>query len=169
MPGGYLVAWQNGPPIAYCEVRENGAFRMVNAPLGKCLITYSAISPIALAPRHHLREAPPGANDPENKPGPNTKPSPKGKFKEKGSGPKEKDPAAKDKEGAGKGKEPGFFDPLAGPPLGNAAPSPVQQLTSAQRKVVVAAGDKYSDPSKDPFHYETKKGINSLTLTLTTP
>ncbi len=173
--GGYVIAWQGGPPVAHCDVRSDGAYRMVNAPLGKCIITYAATPPRTIAPRHNLQEVDPALNDPRNMPkkgGPSDKKKgadgPKSKAKEPkdgGAGPKQKDPS-----GQGKGGEPkdsGF--PFGGSGIGRESPVGIQKLTPEQKKVVETAAAKYSDPSSKPFELETKKGTNTLNLSLTTP
>jgi hypothetical protein len=132
LAGGYVVAWQGGPPVAYCDVRSDGTYRMVNAPLGKCIITFAAAPPRTIAPRHNLQEVDPALNNPNNMPkkgGPGGKnkgeDGPKSKNKGPKDGPKEKDPS-----GQGKGDEPkdsGF--PFGGTGIGRQSPIGIQHLT----------------------------------------
>jgi hypothetical protein len=170
MRGGYVIAWQ-GAPIAYGEVL-NGEYSISNAPLGKCILTYSA------GPRTTGPSRPPpkdvggggGLGGPLAKSG---GPPPKdqgppyekdtlrkdmGPPKDKKFGPKDKTPTEdqppKEKEGGkgGKGR------------------APLPDLAPEERQLVDSAAAKYSDPAgSHSFKVETKKGANTFNLGLLVP
>ena len=162
LTAGYVVAWQ-GPPVAFGEVAPDGSYRIENAPLGACILTYSATPPLStqqndtgplpkdLMPTPVDKEAPPkDGNAPKV--------------------PHDKDPAHKDKgpltnkEDLQKKKK-DFPGSRSGPP----AAVRLQELPPEQRHLVETSSRKYNDPLNKPFDIVTKKGTNAKNLDLFIP
>jgi hypothetical protein len=159
---GYVIAWK-GPPVAYGEVQNDGAYRIENAPLGSCILTYSTTRPKSPneddnGPLPKELMPPP----PDDKDAP-----PKDKFLP--HLPHDKDPAhkgkkpLKDKESLHKMKKDLFGS--KGPP----ALVRLQELNPAERQLVEGASRKYGDPIAKQFELTTKKGTNSKNLDLSIP
>lgn len=166
MPGGYVIAWQ-GPPVAYGPVQADGSYKISSAPLGKSILTFSAIPPGSAIPK--LDGEGPGGKDfgppPKDK---DFQPKDKAPPKDKGPPPKDKDFPPKDKFHAKDKdmgpKDQGFFGMKGDPFAGQQRP-----LTPTQKQLVDRAGRKYRDPVKKVFEINAKKGTNSLDLSLTVP
>ncbi len=159
---GYVIAWK-GPPVAYGEVQYDGSYRIENAPLGSCILTYSMTRP------ENARQDDTGPFPKELMPGPPEDKNAPPKDKSAHHVPHDKDPAhkgkmpLKDKESLHKMKK-DFFG-SKGPP----AFVRLQELTPAERQLVEGASQKYGDPTAKPFELTTKKGSNSKNLDLWIP
>lgn len=196
LPGGYVVAWQ-GPPVAFGDVQNDGTYRIENAPLGKCILTYSAVPPETRTLKHNVdpsnyKTMPEGFEKglpPKDKElPPKTKDSPsKSKsfsfFKDKFLPPKDKDASAEDKGLPFKfpfpPKEKGFppkdgFSKDKGPddPLGKMLPPPapgIQLLPPEQKRFVDQVAEKYRDPTDNLIPFQAKKGNNTFDIRLLLP
>lgn len=161
LAGGYVVAWQGGPPVE-AKVEPDGTFHMSNAPLGKCILTYCEFSSETNITKQDKEQEGDAQNVEKLK-----------DAKKKEIGPPSKDNGlakAKDFPPGDKkaGKDAGFMPKIKGGLFGNQQGPPIP-LTPEQKQTIASAGKKYGDPTRKEFELETRKGTNTFSLLLTIP